>query len=153
MTVAFHRSAVASIDPLTLYRILWLRVQVFVVEQAAAYAEIDGRDIERGAELMWAQDGDDVLATLRVLPGDDGVRIGRVATAPAARGRGLGAELMQRAVAASAGAAIELDAQLHLEDWYGRFGFVRAGEPFVEDDIPHIPMRRDGVAAEPESVR
>jgi ElaA protein len=35
-----------------------------------------------------------------------------------------------------------LDAQTHLTGWYGRFGFTVAGAGFVEDGIPHTPMRR-----------
>jgi ElaA protein len=40
-------------------------------------------------------------------------------------------------------APMVLDAQEHLADWYARFGFVVAGERFLEDDIPHVPMRRE----------
>ncbi|TFV85243.1 GNAT family N-acetyltransferase [Microbacterium sp. dk485] len=141
-----HRAAVADIDPITLYRILWLRVSVFVVEQEAAYPEIDGRDIEPGAELMWIAEGPEVAATLRILRDKGGMRIGRVATAAPARGRGYAGDLMRAAVARCAELApdlpIALDAQMQLEDWYARFGFVRSGEPFEEDGIPHIPMRR-----------
>ena len=36
-----------------------------------------------------------------------------------------------------------LDAQSHLEAWYARFGFVRTGEEFLDDGIPHVPMRLD----------
>ncbi|TXK13730.1 GNAT family N-acetyltransferase [Microbacterium hatanonis] len=133
-------------DPLTLYRVLWLRVGVFVVEQEAAYPEIDGRDIEPGAELMWAQADGDVVSTLRVLAEPDAMRIGRVATAASARGRGVAAELMRRAVARceerAPGLPIVLDAQAQLEGWYARFGFAVAGAPFSEDGIPHLPMRR-----------
>lgn len=146
MAVTVHRAPVADIAPLTLYRILWMRVTVFVVEQNAAYPEIDGRDIEPGAELMWAQDGDDVLATLRVLREPANTRIGRVATAPHARGRGIAADLMRAAVGQleveAPGVPILLDAQAHLAEWYGRFGFVVSGAPFAEDGIPHVPMRR-----------
>lgn len=152
MAVAIHRAPVADIDPLTLYRILWLRVSVFVVEQEAAYAEIDGRDIEPGAELMWAADGDEVLATLRVLRDPTNTRIGRVATASAARGRGIAADLMRAAVAhldeVAPGVPTLLDAQAHLAPWYARFGFVVSGAPFAEDGIPHLPMRRTHVSTE-----
>lgn len=137
----------SGIPPLTLYRILWLRVTVFVVEQQAAYPEIDGRDIEPDAELMWAADGDDVLATLRLLRERENTRIGRVATAAAARGRGIAADLMRSAVAhldaEAPGLPILLDAQQHLAEWYGRFGFVVSGGAFAEDGIPHVPMRRE----------
>ncbi|OYC98461.1 GNAT family N-acetyltransferase [Microbacterium sp. Yaish 1] len=131
----------------TLYRLLWLRVSVFVVEQAAAYPELDGRDLEPDTELFWIEDDGQVLATLRLLRDASGnARIGRVATAADARGRGLSAQLMRAAVERAGerwpGAAIDLDAQKHLADWYGRFGFAISGPEFSEDDIPHVPMRR-----------
>jgi len=146
VTVDYVLAPVAEMDPLTLYRVLWLRVGVFVVEQEAAYPEIDGRDIEPGAELMWAQADGDVVSTLRVLAEPDAMRIGRVATAASARGRGVAAELMRRAVERceerAPGLPIVLDAQAQLEGWYARFGFAVAGAPFSEDGIPHLPMRR-----------
>jgi ElaA protein len=36
---------------------------------------------------------------------------------------------------------VVLDAQAHLLGWYERFGFVRVGNQFLEDGIPHVPMR------------
>lgn len=153
MAVTLHRAPVADIPPLTLYRLFWLRVSVFVVEQDAAYPEIDGRDIEPGAELMWAEDPSGaVLATLRLLREGKNTRIGRVATATAARGRGLAADLMRAALDVldreAPGIPTLLDAQAHLADWYGRFGFVVSGEPFAEDGIPHVPMRRTWLRTE-----
>jgi ElaA protein len=122
---------------------------VFVVEQRAAYPELDGRDLERGCVHFWAEDESDaVIGALRLL--DDGTswRIGRVVAAPAARGRGVARELMRRALEAAQRLDPErdivLDAQEPLADWYGRFGFVVAGSGFLEDDIPHVPMRRAG---------
>ena len=143
----YHRAPVAQLDPRTLYGILRVRVDVFVVEQDAPYADLDGRDLEPGAELLWAADGADVVATLRVLRDPDGaLRIGRVATAARARGHGVASELMRRALARcvelDARAPVVLDAQAHLADWYGRFGFLVAGVAFAEDGIPHVPMRR-----------
>ena len=147
MTLVLHRSAVRIIDPLALYAILRLRVTVFVVEQACAYPELDGRDIEPGAELLWAADSGEVVATLRVLRDADGeLRVGRVATAPAARSRGVASDLMRAALERCAeldpSAPVVLDAQAHLASWYGRFGFTVDGDPFDEDGIPHVPMRR-----------
>ncbi len=146
MSVVVRHAALRDLDPVVLYRLLELRIDVFVVEQAAAYPDIDGRDAEPGAELMWAEEDGDVLATLRILAEPEAMRIGRVATARHARGRGIAADLMERAVARCIelrpSAPILLDAQAHLVDWYGRFGFVVEGEPFSEDDIPHRRMRR-----------
>jgi len=35
-----------------------------------------------------------------------------------------------------------LDAQVQAQSFYARFGFAPVGEPFDEDGIPHITMRR-----------
>ena len=147
MPVAFHHAHVRAIDPLTLYAILRLRVEVFVVEQACAYPELDGRDLEPRAELFWVTDGPEVLATLRMLRDADGaLRIGRVATAPTARSRGVASTLMLEALQCRAeldpAAPVVLDAQSHLAGWYARFGFHIVGQQFEEDGIPHVPMRR-----------
>ena len=129
-----------NLDVVTLHEILRLRQDVFVVEQECAYPDIDGRDLEPGTVQWWAGSGS-VDATLRVLREADGTeRIGRVATAKAARGAGLAGELMRAAIADCRTASIAIDAQSHLHDWYAGFGFVRSGEDFVEDGIPHIPM-------------
>lgn len=151
MTVGIHLSPLAEIPATTLYRILWLRVSVFVVEQEAAYPELDGRDIETGALIAWAEEDGDVLGTLRLLDESTRWRIGRVVTSATARGRGVGADLMRlaidHAVAQDASRPFVLDAQEHLADWYGRFGFVVTGRSYVEDRIPHVPMTRRADAA------
>ncbi|MFS0866248.1 GNAT family N-acetyltransferase [Microbacterium sp. 179-B 1A2 NHS] len=160
MTFGIRAASLEDIPQTTLYRILWLRVRVFVVEQRAAYEELDGRDIEPGARHVWAEEGDEVLGALRVLSEAGRWRIGRVVTAPTARGRGVGAELMRRAIdlceATDPRRSIVLDAQAHLADWYGRFGFAVDGDPFTEDAIPHLPMRRpahsSSRSASPSSV-
>ena len=141
MTPTQHSSSVAEIDPVVLYEILRLRVDVFVVEQECPYPELDGRDLEPTARLLWSTDDDArILATLRVLHDGDDRRIGRVATASSARGRGLAADLMRSAVDECDGRLVRLDAQAHLSDWYARFGFVVDGDEFLEDGIPHLPM-------------
>ena len=150
MTITYHRAAPADLDPVRFYRLLELRVAVFVVEQAAAYPDLDGRDVEPGAELLWAEEDGLVLATARVLRDLDGLRIGRVATAAAARSRGVASAIMRQAVERCVELApdlpIRLDAQEHLSGWYARFGFVISGEGFLEDDIPHVPMERPAAA-------
>lgn len=124
-----------------LHEILKLRVDVFVVEQACAYAEVDGRDADAGTRHVWIPGAGSILAYLRVI--DDGTarRIGRVVTAPSARGRGHAATLIDYAVGATEGPWV-LDAQSHLEEWYAALGFAVVGAEFVEDGIPHLPMRR-----------
>jgi ElaA protein len=136
-----HEGAVADLDATMLYRILKLRVDVFVVEQACAYPELDGRDLEPGARQLWVEASGEVVATLRVLDDGDALRVGRVATAAAARSAGHAARLMARAIELAGGRAVVLDAQSHLQAWYERLGFVVNGDEFVEDGIAHVPMR------------
>ena len=126
-----------------LYALLKLRVDVFVVEQRCSYLELDGRDDEPGTVHLWVaeEDGGVPLTYVRVLDDGEEWRIGRVVTASAARGRGLAEQLMRRALELTKGRPVVLDAQAHLERWYERFGFVRAGADFDEDGIPHVPLR------------
>jgi ElaA protein len=132
-----------QLDPVLLYRLLALRVDVFVVEQQCAYRELDGRDLEPAARLVWAEVDDRPVATLRLLDDEDGrARIGRVATAPSARSAGVAGHLMRRALGLVPRREVVLDAQTHLEGWYEQFGFRRTGADFDEDGIAHVPMRR-----------
>ena len=97
---SIHAATLGEIDPMTLYRLLALRVDVFVVEQNCAYRELDGRDLETDAVQVWAQAVDGApIATLRLLREVDGsARIGRVATAASARSAGIAARLMEHAL-------------------------------------------------------
>ena len=143
-----HRRLSADLAPATLYALLRLRVEVLVVEQACPYQELDGRDLEATTRHFWlAPDGaiEDVQATLRMVePVEGEFRIARVCVARHARGRGAARRLLEAALAEVGDAPCTLDAQTHLTDLYSGFGFVLAGEEFVEDGIAHVPMRRAG---------
>ena len=132
-----------ELTPAELYGLLRLRVDVFVVEQECPYPELDGRDLEPATVHLWFEGGDGVVATIRVLDDGDTRAIGRVATAAAHRGRGLSAQLIEAGIALCEGSPITLGAQAHLEGWYARFGFRTSGPGYVEDGIPHVPMRRE----------
>lgn len=133
---------VSELDPATLYAILKLRVDVFVVEQECAYPELDGRDLEPGSLMLWIEIDGAIAAHARLLTDGDDRRIGRVVTDPRHRGAGLAAVLVHEAVRRAEGHTIRLDAQAHLQGWYGRFGFRADGPEFLEDGIPHVPMVR-----------
>ena len=140
--IVIRSAHLRDLDAVTLHEIVRLRQDVFVVEQECAYADLDGRDLEAGALQVWAEDADgSVVATLRVLREAGGeVRIGRVATVRSMRGRGLARALVTEALDETEGTVV-LDAQNHLAQWYAALGFERVGEEFVEDGIPHVPMR------------
>ncbi|WP_116200089.1 GNAT family N-acetyltransferase [Amycolatopsis circi] len=139
-----HRAAGPDLAAADLYEILRLRSEVFVVEQDCVYADIDGRDLLPETRHLWLASETEILAYLRVLaePGG-GSRIGRVVTAKSARGQGLAAQLMAAALDGAVGSFV-LDAQTYAQGLYARFGFVVAGEEFLEDGIPHVTMRRPG---------
>jgi ElaA protein len=143
--LSWHDKAFAELTVDELYAITALRERVFVVEQNCAYLDADG--IDPKCRHLWAEEAGVLRAYARIVPA--GVKykeqaIGRVITAPEARGTGLGKELMQRAIAACASGPIRLGAQAHLERFYRELGFVPASEPYDEDGIPHVQMLRAG---------
>lgn len=119
-----------------------LRQDVFVVEQECPYPDLDGRDTEPGTRhVLLTRDGR-LVGCARVL--DDGAdwRIGRVALARDARGQGLADVLMHTALSVAPRRDVVLDAQAPLAGWYATHGFEVSGPEFLEDDIPHLPMRK-----------
>jgi ElaA protein len=132
-----------ELSTLQLHDLLRLRVDVFVVEQGCPYPELDGRDIEPSTRHVWIADPEArPRAYLRLLEDGTEQRIGRVVVRPDSRAEGLGRRLVTHVTTVHAGPWV-LDAQSHLRDWYARLGFAPAGPEFVEDGIPHLPMRRE----------
>ena len=126
-----------------LYRILKLRVDVFVVEQACPYPELDGLD--REALHIWLEDGEGIHAYLRVM--DRGaesqyVSIGRVVVRE--RRRGLGTRILKEGIRAArellGAEAIYLEAQTYAVGLYEKQGFRPISEEFLLDGIPHVKM-------------
>jgi ElaA protein len=141
--VILRTASFADLDAATLYALLKLRTDVFVVEQNCPYPELDGRDTEPATRHLWYEDDDgSPLAYLRVLRDAERTwRIGRVCTARDARGRGLSGQLLTSALQLNEGTFV-LDAQSYLVDFYAGFNFAPSGPEYVEDGIPHTPMRR-----------
>jgi ElaA protein len=133
-----------QLDPRTAYLLWQLRERVFVVEQECAYLDLDGRDLEPGTTHVWAEDDGRPVAYLRVLEDPEEMRIGRVLVDESHRGRGLAEQLMKAALGVVDGRSCRLDAQSYLVGWYCRIGFEPCGEEFLEDGIPHVPMRIAG---------
>lgn len=133
-----------------LYELLALRAEVFVVEQTCPFLDLDGLDRQEGVwHLLGWQEGKLAAYARLMAPGisdEQGSAIGRVVTSPVRRGAGLGHQLLEEAVrhcrARWPDHSIWLGAQAHLQGFYGQHGFVAEGEGYIEDDIPHIGMRR-----------
>ncbi|UXY52940.1 GNAT family N-acetyltransferase [Pseudomonas tohonis] len=152
MPITWTCSHHSELDKQALYDILALRTQVFVVEQKCPYLEVDGLDLVGDSCHLMARDGDALVAYLRLLDpqrNQGEVVIGRVVIAEAARGTGLGHQLMERALKDCQrrwpGLPVYLSAQAHLQKYYGRYGFVPVTEVYLEDDIPHVGMRKAAV--------
>jgi ElaA protein len=131
-----------DLDTTTLYQILKLRSDVFVVEQKSIYADLDGRDTEPGTRHLWIERDGEIRAYLRILADNGTERIGRVVTAPGARGAGLAGRLVAEAVTIIGNRPSVLDAQTPLKNFYAKFGYRQTGPEFLEDGIPHIPMAK-----------
>ena len=131
-----------DLDTTTLYAILKLRSDVFVVEQACAYPDLDGRDTEPGTRHVWLERADEIRAYLRILRDGEHERIGRVVTAKTARGAGLAGRLLTTALEIVGNRPSVLSAQTHLTGFYARFGYRPVGPEVLEDGIPHVPMAR-----------
>jgi ElaA protein len=143
VSVRVLATTVDELAPRTAYDVWRLRQQVFVVEQDCPYPDLDGRDLEEATRHVVLLDDDgSVLGTLRVLDDGDAARIGRVVVAPAARGRGLAALMMDEAMAVCGGREVRLDAQTGLTGFYEAYGFEVTGPEFDEDGIMHVPMTR-----------
>lgn len=125
-----------------LYAALRLRAEVFVIEQQCNYLDPDGRDLAADTTHLWLQAPDGSVASyLRILREPaGGHRIGRVVTAAAHRGRRLAARLLDEALTLTEDPVV-LHAQSHLVAMYARHGFVVDGPEYLEDEIPHTPMR------------
>ncbi|WP_068824803.1 GNAT family N-acetyltransferase [Pseudomonas sp. BMS12] len=149
MHLDWHCKHHSELSKEELYALLALRTRVFVVEQNCPYQEVDGQDLLGDTCHLLGWRDDELMAYLRLLDPQNHAGeavIGRVVIAPEARGSGLGHELLERALQACAerwpGRPIYLSAQAHLRNYYGRYGFLPVTEVYLEDDIPHIGMRR-----------
>ena len=124
------------------------RQHVFAIEQQCIYQDVDGADAASFHLAAWGDDEASMpLAYARVVqPGVkyDEPSIGRVLTTDAARGTGLGRELVRRAIehcrAVYPDQGIRISAQSRLERFYAGFGFAAQGERYLEDGIPHTEM-------------
>ncbi len=135
----------------TLYRLLELRSEVFVVEQKCVFQDMDGADTQCMHVLAETHHpgGIELMAYARLAPAGlkyPEASIGRVVTNPATRGSGIGHVLIRQSVQMLHGLwgpqPIRIGAQAHLQGFYGQHGFKPDGPNYLEDGIDHIEMVR-----------
>ncbi len=150
MTAALRWEFLAfdQLDVHTLYAMLRLRTEVFVLEQQCLFQDMDNTDQQAMHLLGWDGEGRLSLYARCYGPGAKFAEasIGRVITAAHARGSGAGHVLMREAVARllthGGRQPIRIGAQQRLQAFYEQHGFHVASEPYDEDGIPHIEMLR-----------
>lgn len=148
MTIRWHCLPFESLPSLILYDLLRLRSEVFVVEQNCVFQDIDRQDMD-AHHLLGYNEAGTLAAYARLFDAGkcyEEASIGRVIVAQPFRKYGLGRELMRQALFWSdslfGARANKIGAQQHLEQFYNGFGYEQCGPMYVEDGIPHIPMRR-----------
>ena len=131
-----------------LYEVLELRSLVFVVEQNCVYQDIDHKD-QKAVHLLGEVEGK-LLAYARLFDAGiyfENASIGRVIVHPEARAKKYGHELMRVAIEQIKNLFdkenITISAQLYLQKFYESHGFMPTSEVYLEDDIPHIEMKKE----------
>ena len=146
MELRWHRWD--ELSTTALYELLQFRQAIFVVEQASAYPDLDGRDSE-ARHLTLRRDGV-LIGYLRLIaPGEPDqplVRIGRVSVAIDDRGHGCARLMMDEALRLAGelypNNDVEIGAQTYLEPFYRGFGFAPSTSPYDDFGVPHIDMVR-----------
>lgn len=135
-----------DLTPHELYEIIWLRNEIFVVEQNCIFQDADHKD-EKSWHLMGWGDQGGLMAYCRLLPKGlsyDAASIGRVVSHADVRNTGAGRELMLEAIKNCeqlfGKTPLKIGAQLYLKGFYESLGFKQVSEVYLEDGIEHIEM-------------
>lgn len=131
-----------------LYDLLQLRSEIFVVEQACVYLDLDSKD-QKAVHVIGVKN-DKIVAYSRLFKAGDYMAqacIGRVAVKDGERKHGYGLEIMKTSIKAIEEqfkeTSIALSAQSYLKLFYSSLGFVEKGGEYLEDGIPHVMMVRN----------
>ena len=147
MKISFKIKRFNELSTSELYSLLQLRSEVFVVEQNCVYQDVDGKD-DNAIHVLGFLDNE-LASYSRIF--DKGIyfeeaSIGRVVVSPKLRDKKLGHDLMQVSIAAVKEHFkehnITISAQEYLKKFYESHGFVQTSEMYLEDDIPHIQMKK-----------
>ena len=149
MNITWYHKHFKHLNSVELYQILQLRNEVFIVEQNCPFQDLDGKDFKCYHLMGFDTDSQKVMAYTRIVPAGisyEEASIGRVVTAPLARGSGVGKQLMQKSLKLLeelyGGVSIRIGAQLYLKKYYESFGFEQVEAVYLEDGIEHILMVR-----------
>lgn len=147
MKITWQLKEFQNLTPLEIYEILQLRSEVFVVEQNCIFLDADNND-QLSFHLQGRID-EKLIAYVRIIPPGHTYNepsIGRVVSSPSHRKKGVGIELMKKAIEETTNLfgiqPIVIGAQLYLKKFYENLGFTMCSDIYMEDDIQHIKMIR-----------
>lgn len=134
-----------ELSPQELYKIMQLRIEVFIIEQKCIFQDADNKD--EGCLHLMGFDNENLVAYTRLVPPGyiyEQASIGRVVTSPLYRDKGIGKELMQRSIETCrqqfGDGSIKIGAQYYLLQFYSSFGFKVISDIYLEDGIEHVYM-------------
>jgi ElaA protein len=137
---AFHK---LSVDEL--YDLLYLRQQIFVVEQSCIYLDADG--VDKDCLHLLGLVNKKIVGYARIIPA--GIKyktpsIGRVVVDEKHRGKGYAYKLMDKAIKIAIeefkAKKLTISAQLYLKEFYQSIGFKVVGDVYLDCDLPHLKM-------------
>lgn len=148
MSLHFETKYFNELSIQELYAILELRSEVFVVEQNCVYQDIDYKD-QKAIHVLGYFENQLVAYSRLFNAGDyfENASLGRVIVAQKHRDKKWGNNLLVEAISSIEKhfnqTKITISAQLYLQKFYESHGFVATSETYLEDDIPHIEMKRN----------
>ena len=124
---------------------LALRMEVFVTEQGfSAEGEVDALDAQ--AQHIVGYENGKALCCARLFPEQNGEwHVGRIVVKKSLRGQGVGRQMMQQVAERAkqqGGTSVILGAQHDKEPFYISCGYEKFGEPFLDENYPHVWMRK-----------
>ena len=137
-----------SLSSINIFKTTWaaseqqlraVRTPVFIQEQHVT-PEFEWDDIDATAVHLLAKLNNEPVACLRLI---EYQKIGRMAVLKRFRGYGLGAALLQEAVALCkvyGSTQVMLSAQTHAVGFYQKAGFIVISNEYCDVDIPHVDM-------------
>jgi len=132
-----------SVDEL--YDLLYLRQQIFVVEQSCIYLDADG--IDKECLHLLGIENKKIIGYARIIPAGITYKtpsIGRVVVDEKYRGKGYAYSIMNKAIDVAVeelkAKKITISAQLYLKEFYEKIGFIVSGDVYLDCDLPHLKM-------------
>lgn len=143
--IHFLKKDFNSLTKAELYEILKFRMEIFILEQQSFYLDCDNLDQHALHMMGVLHDNAALICYGRVTVENNTAQVRRICVHKNFRQRGLGTSLMNEILAyidTLSVNKIELDAQVHLQEFYGKYGFCCVGQPYDDGGIMHVIMQK-----------